>query len=74
MSTPTNAARTKTFFKVTDSTVKNEILDSIAAHYDITRAEALDEVTGEEAESLLDYLTGPVRAAAHLLMRRHNLA
>ncbi len=65
---------TKRFFAVTDSKTKASVLNAIAAHYGITSKEAEEEVTDSEAESLLDYLTGAVRTATHLLMKRHNLA
>ena len=74
MTTATAAAKTIAFFAATDSKTKNEILANIASHYSITTSQALDEVTDDEAEHLLDYLTGPVRTATSLLMKRHRLA
>lgn len=70
----TNAQITRRFFALTDSKTKASVLDSVAARYGITRQQAEDEVTDLEAESLLDYLTGAVRTATHLLMKRHGLA
>jgi hypothetical protein len=49
------------------------ILDSIATHYGISRAAALAEVTHDEAEHLLDYLTGSTRSVAHLYMKAAGL-
>jgi hypothetical protein len=69
-----NMNSTIAFFSVTDSKTKNEILSAIAKHYGISQSEALEEVTGEEAESLLDYLTGSIRTATSLLMKRHGIA
>ena len=69
-----NSQITKKFFSLTDAKTKNEILSSIAKHYGISILDALDEVTDDEAESLCDYLTGSVRTATHLLMKRYNLA
>ena len=69
-----NATINKTFLGVTDAKTRNEILGNIAAHYGITQAEAMEEVTDPEAEHLLDYLTGPVRTATSLLMKRHALS
>ena len=69
-----NAERTAAFFRVTDARTKTAILKNIAQHYKITSAEALEEVTDAEAESLLDYVTGPERSATHVLMARHGLA
>jgi hypothetical protein len=70
----TNHTATIAFFAATDSKTKNEILTAIAKHYGISESEALEEVTDEEAESLLDYLTGGIRAATSLLMKRHGIA
>ena len=78
----TNAQLTALFFASTDAMTKAAILENIANHYGLTQAEALAEVTDEEAESLLDYVTGPARAAASVMildyvtgqaMRRHGL-
>lgn len=71
--TMTNAQVNARFLALTDVKTKDEILDNIASHYGITKAEALGEVIHEEAEHLLDYVTGPVRAAASVLMQRHGL-
>jgi len=68
-----NAAITKKFFSVTDAATRADILKNIAAHYGISTDEALVEVTDDEAESLLDYITGPMRSAALALYRRHGL-
>jgi hypothetical protein len=65
---------TKSFLAATDAKTKTEILTAIAKHYGITQSEALEEVTDEDAEHLLDYLTGNIRTATSLLMKRHNLA
>ncbi len=72
--TASHSDTTKAFFALTSNTAKNEILAAIAKHYQISPAEALEEVTGDEAEHLLDYLTGSVRTATHVLMQRHRLA
>ena len=63
-----------TFLKSLDTATRSQILDAIASHYGITIAEVMEEVTGSEAESILDYLTGQTRAAASLLMKRHGIA
>lgn len=67
-----HARKTKAFFNATTPETKRLILSNIAAHYGITTAEAEAEVTHPEAESLLDYVTGPERSATHILMQRHN--
>lgn len=72
--TLTNAEKNRTFLETTDAKTKNAILENIAKHYGITPAEALDEVTDPEAEHLIDYVTGPDRAAYSLLMKRKGFA
>lgn len=53
---------------------ENDILDCIARHYGITRQEAWKEVVCDEAEHLLEYLTGAERAAASVLMQKNGFA
>ena len=69
----TNSETTIKFLAATDSETKEAILKNIADHYGISRSEVLDEILDDEAEHLLDYVTGAQRSAAHLLMKRHNL-
>ena len=69
----TNATTTKKFLALTDSATKTAILSNVAEHYGITQSEAFEEVTDDEAEHLLDYLTGDTRKAISLLMKRHAL-
>lgn len=69
--TTTNS--TAKFLAVIDAKTKAEILNNIAKHYGITVEQALAEVTDEEAEHLLDYVTGPVRTATSVLMQRHGI-
>lgn len=66
----THAAITAAFFAKIPAQVRDLILSNIAAHYGITTASALAEVTHDEAESLLDYITGPERIATLALMRK----
>jgi hypothetical protein len=66
----TNANLTIAFLNSTDLKVKNEILTSIANHYGITKEEAFEEITDEEAEELLDYLTGNIRSAVSVLFQK----
>jgi hypothetical protein len=70
----TNHETNKTFLNAIDAKTRGEIIQSIALHYGASQADILDEVTTEGAEHLLDYLTGSVRSAAHVLMQRHGLA
>lgn len=68
----TNAQITIKFFAAIDTKTKNEIIANIAKHYGITNDEALAEVTDDEAEHLLDYVTGPMRTAASVIMQRYG--
>ena len=68
-----NGQRTKMFLSKVDAKTRGEILTNIAKHYGIDQSAALDEVTDDEAEHLLDYVTGPERAAANVLMQKHGI-
>lgn len=63
---------TQAFLAAIDTKAKNEILDSIAKHYGISRQAAFEEVTDPEAENLLDYMVEPFRAGASVLMQKHG--
>ena len=65
----TKAQINKAFLAATDQETKNLILDNIAAHYGITREQVIEEVTDEEAEHLLDYVTGRERDACYVVMK-----
>ena len=69
----TNAQTNKAFLNATDAKTRAMILANIAAHYGITSSEAFEEVTDDEAEHLLDYVTGAERTATSVLMQRHGL-
>ena len=69
-----NGKINQTFLAATDVTTRNEILGAIAAHYGVTQNEAFDEVVGEEADHLLEYLVGSTRATVRLLMQRHEIS
>jgi hypothetical protein len=66
----TNAQTTQCFFASIDVKTKNTILQNIATTYAITQAEVLEEITHDAAEHLLDYLTGSIRTATSLTMKR----
>ena len=70
----TNAQSTAAFFAATDAKTSAVILANIARHYGITSGQAYAAVTDEDAEHLLDYVTGPARSATRALMQRHGLA
>ena len=69
----TNSQINAKFLASTDAATQTAILANIAKHYGITKDEAYAEVTDEDAEHLLDYITGPARAATSLIMKRHGL-
>ncbi len=70
----TNAQKNYSFIRSADVQTRDAIFAAIGSHYGISRSEVQDEVTGADAEHLLDYLTGSVRTATSLLMRRAGLA
>ncbi|MNJ72542.1 hypothetical protein D3C77_692020 [compost metagenome] len=65
--------KTKQFLSIIDAKAKALILGSIARHYGITAEQAYAEVTGDDAEHLLDYMVEPHRGAASVLMERHEM-
>ena len=67
-----NANINAAFLATIDARTKAAILANIAKNYGITSAEAYAEVTDADAEHLLDYVTGPERAATSVLMQRHS--
>lgn len=69
-----NGQITTKFFSVIDSASKAAILSNVAGHYGITSNEAMEEITHDEAEPILEYVTGPQRAATSVLMKRHGLS
>jgi len=69
-----HATATKSFLASTDAETRKEILLNIANRYRITSKQALAEVTDDDADHLLDYITGSVRTATSLLMKRHGFA
>ena len=64
--------QTAQFFIKVGPQITQEILQNVAKHYGMTIAETRDEVTHKEAEHLLDYVTGPCRAATSVLMQKHG--
>ena len=68
-----NGQINKKFLNLTDANTRKDILDNIANHYGISVADVEKEVFDSEAEHLLDYITGPIRTAAHVVMQRHGL-
>lgn len=68
-----NATITRKFFSLTNAETQQAVLENIAKHYGISMNEALAEVTDDEAESLLDYVTGPLRVKVLAIYLRHDL-
>jgi hypothetical protein len=58
------------FLNSVDQKMKNAILENIAKHYGISQQLALEEVTDELAENIMEYITGPNRAAFNLIYQR----
>lgn len=69
----TNQEINNRFLSATDAKTHDEVMSAVASHYGITKDEAFEEVTHEDAEHLLDYLTGTIRTATSVLMRHHGL-
>lgn len=68
----THAQKNIMFLNITDGETKAKVLENIAKHYGISNEEAYQEVINDEAEHLLDYVTGHERAAIYVLMQRHK--
>lgn len=66
--------QSKAILAAIDSQSKSAILANVAKQYGISQADAYEEVTDDEAESLLDYVTGTTRPAVAALMIRHGAA
>ena len=62
------------FLSSIDERTREGILRNIAGHYQISTDAALAAVTDPQAEHLLEYLTGSVRGATHVLMKREGFA
>jgi hypothetical protein len=62
------------FLETISKTAKNLILDNIANHYNVSREDAYEEVVDDEAEHLLEYVTGVERNATLILMKKYGNA
>lgn len=67
-----NGEKNHLFLSVIDAESKADIINSIAKHYGTTATEIWEEVTAQDAENLLDYMTEPHRSGARALMMRHG--
>lgn len=66
----TNSEITKEFLLNTDTKTANVIVNNISAHYGITTDEVFDEIYNEDAQSLMDYITGDIRKTVSLIFNR----
>ena len=64
--------QTVAFLSALDAKTKNEILSNIANHYGISKQEAFEEITDEDAECIMDYVTGSIRPTVSLFFNKLN--
>ena len=64
-----NGQNNRAFLKSIHTDTRDHILETIAKNYGIEKNLALVEVVDDEAEHLLNYLSGSVRAATSGLMQ-----
>lgn len=65
---PTNTITYK-FLVSLDARMLRSILENIANNYGITKDEAFDEVVAEDAENIMDYVTGHTRDAVSIFYK-----
>lgn len=70
----TPGAHNRQFLSHITQESKQLILDSIARHYGVTSDDIWEEVTGQEAYDLLEYMVEPHRGGAMVLMQRHGFS
>lgn len=58
------------FLKSLDLKIKNQILSNIANHYGISNDDAYNEIVDPDAESIMDYVTGPIRSTVSLFFNK----
>jgi hypothetical protein len=68
----TNGAKNKAYLESLTAKQKATILYNVAHNYMITNEMALEEITSDEAESLLDYLEGDLRIEVYGHMLRQK--
>ena len=66
----TTAQINKAFLNSLDSRIVKEIMSNISNHYGITTEEAYDELFDNEAESIMDYITGNIRQSVSLFYNK----
>jgi len=62
-----NAAINQAFLSSVSKEMKSAIVSNIAKHYGINIYEAELELYDDEAENIMDYVTGPERAAISVI-------
>lgn len=62
-----NGQLNRAFLNYTTPQMKSIILENISKHYEICVSEAEQEVTDEESENIMDYITGNERSAIHVI-------
>jgi hypothetical protein len=67
-----NGQNNRNFLASLDAETSGMILGSIADHYENTVEVIFDEVVGDEAHGLLEYMIEPMRSATSVLMQRFN--
>ena len=65
----TNSQINQKFLASITPQIKALILGNIARHYGISPDAAFSEVTGEEAENIMDYVTGRDRLAISIIYK-----
>lgn len=69
-----NAKLNKKFLQVAPKATIDSVLNSIAKHYGTTVADIKDELTHEDAESILDYIPeSGMRRAVSVLMQKYGI-
>ena len=69
----TNSKLNTAFLNSIDLKVKNEILSNVANHYGISNQEAYEELIDEDAECIMDYVTGNIRSTVSLFFNKFKL-
>jgi hypothetical protein len=67
--TNNNGKINEAFLWTLDGETYQAIVGSMAKHYGITIDQATDELIGDEAESILDYLQGDIRKACSAMLQ-----
>jgi hypothetical protein len=63
----TNSQINRAFIASLTPPMKTVLLSNVARHYGISYAEAEEEIIDEDAENIMDYITGTERPAFHVV-------